>query len=260
MGRIGRKRVKLPPLIFDGERIDDLIIGGLQVIQHPAEFCFTLDAVLLAQFASVVPGIKAVDLGTGTGAVALLLAARGATVTGVELNPRSADMAARSVKLNQLETTVSVICHDLRRIREILPSGEFSLVVANPPYRAPGHGLLNPKETVAAARHELTATLADVLAAARYLVKYRGRFALVHLPERMAEILKAMTDAGLEPKRLRLVHPYPDKKPKFLLVEGVRGARPGLEVLPPLFVYSAPGEYSRQIKEYYHADVDKGND
>jgi tRNA1(Val) A37 N6-methylase TrmN6 len=106
----------------------------------------------------------------------------------------------------------------------------------------------------------LTATLADVIAAARYLVKYRGRFALVHLPERMAEILKAMTDAGLEPKRLRLVHPYPDKKPKFLLVEGVRGARPGLEVLPPLFVYSAPGEYSREIMEYYQVDVDREND
>jgi tRNA1(Val) A37 N6-methylase TrmN6 len=252
--------VSLPPLTSHGERIDDLVIGGLQIIQHPEEFCFTLDAVLLAHFASVAPGVKAVDLGTGTGAVALLLAARGAKVIGIELNPRSAGMAARSVKLNQLESTVSIVCHDLKLVREILPSGEFPLVVANPPYRVPGHGLLNPKDTVAAARHELTATLADVIAAARYLVKYRGRFALVHLPERMAEILKAMTDAGLEPKRLRLVYPYPDKKPKFLLVEGIRGARPGLEVLPPLFVYSAQGEYSKEIREYYQADLDNGND
>lgn len=252
--------MSLPPLVSHGERIDDLVIGGLQIIQHPEEFCFTLDAVLLAHFASVAPGVKAVDLGTGTGAVALLLAARGAKVTGIELNPRSADMAARSVKLNRLESAVSILYHDLRLIKEILPSGEFPLVVANPPYRVTGHGLLNPKDTVAAARHELTATLADVIAAARYLVKYRGRFALVHLPERMAEILKAMTDAGLEPKRLRLVYPYQDKKPKFLLVEGIRGARPGLEVLPPLFVYSAPGEYSQEIREYYQADLDNGND
>lgn len=242
------------PLISQGERIDDLIIGGLRIIQHPEEFCFTLDAVLLAHFASVTPGVKAVDLGTGTGAVALLLAARGANVTGIELNLRSADMAERSVKLNRLESTVSILCHDLRRVREILPSGEFPLVVANPPYRVQGHGLLNPNDTVAAARHELTATLADVIAAARYLLKYRGRFALVHLPERMAEILKAMSDADIEPKRLRLVYPHPDKKPKFLLVEGIRGARPGLEVLPPLFVYTANGEYSREIMGYYQSD------
>lgn len=245
--------MNLQPLISHGERVDDLIIGGLRIIQHPEEFCYTLDAVLLAHFASVASGAKAIDLGTGTGAVALLLAARGASVTGIELNPRSADMAERSVRLNQLEATVSIRCHDLRRIREILAPGEFSLVVANPPYRVPGHGLLNPKQPLAAARHELTATLADVIAAARYLVKYRGRFALVHLPERMAEILKAMSDAGLEPKRLRLVYPQPDKKPKFLLVEGIRGARPGLEVLPPLFVYSAPGEYSSEIMGYYQA-------
>ena len=238
-------------LLKDGERVDDLIINGMQIIQHQDEFCYTLDAVLLAHFATVSPGLKAVDLGTGTGAVAFLLAARGANVTGVELNPRLADMAARSVLLNNMEAQISVQCYDLRYIRNCLPSGAFSLVVSNPPYRVPGRGLLNPQPGLATARHELTATLSDVIAAARYLVKYRGRFALVHLPERMAEILKAMTDAGLEPKRLRLVYPSVDKKPKFLLVEGIRGAQPGLEVMPPLFVYGQDGGYSSEIMGYY---------
>lgn len=241
--------MNLPP--ENRERIDDLIIGGMQIIQHPDEFCYTLDAVLLAHFASVTPGDTAVDLGTGTGAVAFLLAARGASVTGIELNPRLADMANRSVALNKMQSKVSIRCHDLRLIRNCLPSGAFPLVVSNPPYRVPGRGLINPQPGLATARHELTATLSDVIAAARYLVKYRGRFALVHLPERMAEILKAMTDAGLEPKRLRLVHPAPDKKPKFLLVEGIRGAQPGLDVLPPLFVYKDDGGYSSEIMEYY---------
>ncbi|MDU4961707.1 MAG: tRNA1(Val) (adenine(37)-N6)-methyltransferase [Sporomusaceae bacterium] len=246
--------MNLPPPVHCGERVDDLLIGGLRIIQRPEEFCFTLDSVLLAQFAFLRAGASAVDLGSGSGAIALLLAARGATVTGVELNPRLADMAERSVRLNQLEARVAIHCHDLRRISDFLPAGSFSLVVSNPPYRASGRGQLNPCQTVASARHELTATLADVIAAARYLVKYRGRFALVQLPERMAEILKTMSDAGLEPKRLRLVYPYQDAKPKFLLVEGIRGARPGLDVLPPLFVYSAPGVYSREIMEYYQAE------
>ena len=245
--------MSLPPLLRCGERIDELVIGGLQIIQHPEEFCFTLDAVLLAHFAAVTAGVRAVDLGSGSGVVALLLAARGAKVTGVEINPRLADMAGRSVRLNRLEETVDIRCHDLRRVREILPAGGFSLVAANPPYRAQGRGRLNPRQTMAAAKHELSATLADCIAAARYLVKYRGRFALVHLPERLTEILNVMSDAGLEPKRLRLVHPYPDKKPKILLVEGVRGARPGLDVLPPLFVYSAPGVYSQEMMAYYQA-------
>lgn len=237
------------------ERIDDLVIGGLKIIQHPEEFCFSLDAVLLAHFATIVPGCEAVDLGMGTGAVSFLLAARGAKMTGVELNPRLADMADRSIALNRLENTVRVLCRDLRLLRGCLPAGVYPLVVSNPPYRPSGRGYINPSDGLAAARHEVTASLADVLAAARYLVKYRGRFAMVHLPERMAEILAAMSDAGLEPKRLRLVYPAADKKPKFLLVEGIRGARPGLDVLPPLFVYSADGEYSQEIMEYYCQDA-----
>ena len=250
--------MSLPPL-SPGERIDDLVIGGLQIIQHPDEFCFTLDAVLLAHFASVSPGVNSVDLGTGTGAVAFLLAARGAKVIGVELNARLAEMAGRSVILNCQEESITVLHQDLRRVREVLPSGAFSLIVSNPPYRTPGRGMINPQVGLAAARHELTATLADVIAAARYLVKYRGRFAMVHLPERMSEILKAMSDADLEPKRLRLVYPKPDKKPKFLLVEGIRGAQPGLDVLPPLFVYDETGEYSQEIMGYYQTDVVKRN-
>lgn len=238
-----------------GERVDDLIINNLKLIQHPDQFCFSLDAVLLAHFASVRPGGAAIDLGAGTGVVGLLLLARGvATVTGLEINPAMADMARRSACLNGLEDRLSIIQGDLRRVNELLPSGGCELIVSNPPYRPVGGGYISPNDRVAMARHELTANLADVVAAAKYLVKYRGRFAMVHLPERLAEITLAMCQSGIEPKRLQFVYPAVNKKPNMLLIEGVRGAKPGIDVLPPLIVYTNNGSYSEDIMKLYRQD------
>lgn len=238
-----------------GERVDDLIINDLKLIQHPDEFCFSLDAVLLAHFASVRPGGAAIDLGAGTGVIGLLILARGAaTVTGLEINPAMADMARRSACLNGLEDRLSIIHGDLRRVKEFFPSGGCELIVSNPPYRPVGGGYISPNDRVAIARHELTASLADVVAAAKYLVKYRGRFAMVHLPERLAEITHAMCQAGIEPKRLQFVYPAINKKPNMVLIEGVRGANPGMDVLPPLIVYTNDGSYSEDIMKIYRQD------
>ena len=241
-------------MINPGERIDDLLIGNLKLIQNESEFCFSLDAVLLAHFAMVRQGITAVDLGTGTGVIAFLLAARAAGhVVGIEMSPSMAAMATRSVMLNGLEDKVKIIHGDLCKIKDLLPAGSSDLVVSNPPYRPVGGGYISPNDKVAMAKHEVTATLQDVVNAAKHLVKTRGRFAMVHLPERMAEILVAMSEADIEPKRLQLVHSTVDKKPKMLLVEGIRGGKPGLEVLPPLIVYKADGSYSDEIQTYYKA-------
>lgn len=238
--------------LYPGERVDDLIINNLRVIQHPDAFCFSIDSIVLAHFATVRTGATAVDLGAGTGVIGLLLVARGAgRVVGVEIDSAAAERAQRSVQLNGLTKQMAVVAADLRRLKGVLPAGAWDLVVANPPYRPVGDGRISPRTTVAAARHELTASLADVVAAARYLVKYRGRFAMVHLPERLTEIINALSGAGLEPKRLRFVHPFVDKSPVLVLVEAVRGARPGLEVMPPLIVYGPDGRYSPQILEYY---------
>lgn len=235
-----------------GERIDDLLIGQLKVIQSETEFCFSLDAVLLAHFVTVRQGAIAVDLGTGTGVIAFLLTQRGAQhVSGLELSPSMAAMAKRSVMLNKLEDKVEIIQGDLCKVKDLLPSGQYDLVVSNPPYRPVSGGYISPNDRVAMAKHEVTATLQDVVNGARHLVKTRGRFAMVHLPERMAEILVAMSQAGIEPKRLQLVHSALDKKPKMLLVEGIRGGKPGLDVLPPLVVYQPDGSYSEEIQKYY---------
>jgi tRNA1Val (adenine37-N6)-methyltransferase len=240
-------------VIGQGERVDDLLIDQLRVIQHEEEFCFSLDAILLAHFVTVRRGSRAVDLGTGTGVIALLLTARGiGHVTGLEISPYMADMAARSVSLNDLEEKVTIRQGDLCDIKESFSSDSYDLVVSNPPYRPVDGGYISPNDKVARAKHEVTATLEDVVSAARYLLKYRrGRFAMVHLPERMAEILTAMSRADIEPKRLQLVYSSLDRKPTMLLVEGVRGAKPGLEVLPPLIVYKPDGSYSDEIMQYY---------
>ena len=236
----------------DGERIDDLLIGGLKIIQNESEFCFSLDAILLAHFATVRQGGQAVDLGTGTGVIPLLLTTRGiGYVSGVEFSPSMAEMASRSIALNELQDKVKIVHGDLCKVRELLPAEGYDLVVSNPPYRPVGGGFISPNDRVAMAKHEVTATLQDVVNAARYLLKTRGRFAMVHLPERMSEILVAMSLAGLEPKRLQLVHSGVDKKPKMLLVEGIRGGKPGLEVLPPLIVYQPDGSYHDEIQKYY---------
>ena len=241
--------------LLPGERVDDLLINGLKIIQHGQEFRFSLDSVLLAQFATVRPGDKAVDLGAGTGVLGLLLTTRGvAAACGVEINPRMAQMAERSIRLNQLEERVSVVCGDVRELKkEMLPQGQWDLVVTNPPYRPLGGGKISPLTGVATARHETAGTLADFIAAARGLVRHAGRFAMVHLAERLVEILSVMSMSGIEPKRLRLVHPMEGKPAKLLLVEGVRAGRPGLSVQPPLFVYNPDGSYSKEIMAYYQA-------
>lgn len=235
-----------------GEEIDELLIQNLKIIQHKREFRFTLDAVLLAHFAFLSKEAKVVDLGAGTGVLGLLLLARGAAkVTGVELNPYMADMARRTSQMNGLAGRLEMIEGDFRQIKKFLPAGDSDLVISNPPYRRQGQGRVNPVPAVAMARHELTATLEDVIAAARHVVKYRGRFAMVQLPERLSEVLSGLSVAGIEPKRLQLVYPFIDKKPKLVLVEGIRGARPGLDVLPPFVVYDKVGQYSKDVQKIY---------
>lgn len=233
-------------------RLDDLLVSGLKIFQHKQQFCFSMDAVLLAHFAFLPAQARCADLGTGTGVIAMLLAARGAAkVDALELNPVMAELAARSVAYNHLTEKVTVHEGDLRAVKTIFPSGALHVVVANPPYRPLEHGELSKLDDVAKARHEITANLHDVVQAAKYLLKYRGRFAMVHLPERLAEIITEMREAGIEPKRMQLVHPHSDKPPNMLLIEGIVGGKPGMEILEPLIVYQADGSYTKEIARYY---------
>lgn len=235
------------------ERLDDLQLNGYEIIQHPGRFCFGMDAVLLSAFAKVKTGECVLDLGTGTGILPILLAGKteGRHFTGLEIQPESADMAMRSVLHNDLQERVKIVEGDIKEASAIFGAASFDVVTTNPPYMIGGHGLANPESAKAIARHEVLCTLDDVLRESAKVLKSGGKFFMVHRPFRLAEILIGMRQIGIEPKRMRLVHPYIDKEPNMVLIEGVRGGRPRMTVEPPLIVYEKGGGYTQEILMHY---------
>ena len=241
--------------VKDGERIDDLIIGGYKLIQHPDEFCFAIDAVLLGNFATLKRKCRVVDLGSGSGVLGFILLHRGAqSVSGIELNAAMAERSRRSILMNDCSAKFIIIENDYKKIREIWPAESADLVIANPPYRKRESGYISSKPGVAMAKHELTADYRDAIDAAVYLLPTGGILCLSHLPERLPEIISYLRDNGFEPKRLRMVHPSKVKNANIVLVESRRGVKSGLTVEPPLIIHEPDGEYSAEIKEYYQGD------
>lgn len=238
-----------------GERIDDLQCRGYSIIQNREVFCFGMDAVLLADFASGAPDGSVMDLGTGTGVVPLLMQGRGkgAAFTGLEIQPNSADMARRSVQLNGLSDVITIADGDMRKVHELYRPGSFSAVTSNPPYIKGSHGLENAQSPKNIARHEILMELADVIDAAAYLLGEGGTFSMVHKPFRLAEIIRLMSDRRLEPKRMCLVQPYADREPNMVLIEGKKGGRPMLKVEPTLVVYNPDGTYTRDLLTRYNS-------
>lgn len=238
------------------ERIDDLQRGGLRVIQRTDAFRFGTDAVLLSAFAAPRKRDRLCDLGTGTGVIPLLLYGREPTITGdaVELQPDMADMAARSMALNGLSDRLRVHAGDLRRIRELLPHAAYDLVTCNPPYGKAGGTLLNPAESKRLARHEETCAIGDVARAAVWLLHEGGRFCCVFPAARLLEMIDALRDCRLEPKRLRMAHSRADKQAHLCLVEAMLYAHPGLRVEPPLVIYDESGQYTPELRRIYGLD------
>lgn len=236
-----------------GERLDDLQIKGYRIIQSPGRFCFGMDAVLLSSFAKVKTGERALDLGTGTGILPILLEAKnkGDFYTGLEIQEESADMARRSVQYNHLEDKVRIVTGDIREAAALFGAASFHVITVNPPYMIGDHGLKNENEAKYIARHEVLCTLEDVLRESGKLLGNKGRFYMVHRPFRLAEILSGMSRHRIEPKRMRLVHPYIDKEPNMVLLEGVKGAHPRMTVEPPLVVYNKDGTYTEELQELY---------
>ena len=248
------------------ERIDDIGFGNLRIIQGPHDFCYGIDAVIMADFASKIaigkgPKQKCnvgrvIDLGTGNGIVPLILSHKTdiPVIFGLELQKTSVERARRSVELNRLNERIEIISGDVSTFLdngwEHL-KGSFDLVVSNPPYVAMGGGIQNVKTSKHVARQETTARLDDFIKVAANLLRDKGHFVMVHRPSRLAELVYSMKTYGLEPKTLRFVSPMENKPPNILLIHGIKNGGQELDVKAPLIVYEAPSEYSEEIRNIY---------
>ena len=226
-----------------GERLDDLQIGGLELIQDPKKFCFGVDAVFLSDFVRVRPGENVLDLGTGNGIIPVLLSAKTEArhVTGLEIQADTAEMARRSVAHNHLEDRIDIVTGDIKEAAELFKPAFFDVITTNPPYMLADHGMRNPDDAKAIARHEVLCSLDDILRESMRLMQDKSRFYMIHRPFRLTEIMIKMHQYKIEPKRIRFVHPYIDKEPAMVLIEGVRGAKPRVTVEPPLIIYDRNG-------------------
>ena len=231
------------------ETRDILFEGRVSLFQSRTGYRFSIDALLLACFVGIRPRDRIVDLGTGNGVIPLVLAHRqlSATVTGIELQSSMVERARRNVRLNALDERIEIIAGDVRDRRQLPGAGSFDLAVCNPPYRKPGSGRISADRERQIARHETSGDLGEFLGAAAFLLRNKGRMALVYAAMRCADLFFALRQARLEPKRLRMVHSFHDAEASLILVESVKGGRSGLTVEPPLTIYRRGKEYSEEV-------------
>ena len=239
------------------ERVDTLMPGRV-VIQNPAFFCFGIDAVLLAHFPVLRKTDAVLDLGCASGVIPLIMSAEAekpgfekVRFTGLELQEPLAEMAERSVRMSGQAERIAIVQGDLRNYKALFRPASFTLITCNPPYRKAGSGICSANEAEQIAREELMCTLEDVVRVSAKLLVPKGRLAMVHRPQRLAELLDLLRQYRIEPKRLRMIHPRPDRESSMVLVEAVRGGRPELRVLPPLIVYGPDGNYTPEVLRIY---------
>jgi len=250
------KMDNLNRLLKSGERLDELHRNNYKIIQNTGKFCFGMDAVLLTGFAKVLSEETVIDLGTGTGIIPILLEAKtkGLHFTGLEIQEESVDMARRSVILNRLEDKIDIVYGDIKEASRIFGTASFDVVTSNPPYMNHSHGIVNPNNAKAIARHEILCTLDDLIRETSRLLKPNGRFYMVHRPFRLVDIINTCCVYKLEAKRMRLVYPYIDREPNMVLMEFVKGGGRNLKVENPLIVYKEPGVYTDEILQIYGYD------
>ncbi|MHC1722874.1 MAG: tRNA1(Val) (adenine(37)-N6)-methyltransferase [Aminipila sp.] len=249
-------------LLMQGERLDEIGFGSLKLIQNPEEFCYGVDAVILADFAAKSVGksrgkfTRAIDLGTGTGIIPLILSHKTSIeeIYAVEIQKDSFDRACRNMDLNKLTKKITVINTDVSNLEKDFADlkDSFDLVTSNPPYMTGGSGIINANEAKRIARHETTADLETFIKTSAALLREKGELYMVHRPSRLVDICEACRKYKVEPKELRFVAPNRNTKPNILLVRCVKFGRPELKILDPLYVYNeADNCYTDELMKIY---------
>lgn len=237
------------------ERIDDLEFNNLKIIQNKQGFCFGIDSILLSNFAkNIKNNSRIIDLGTGTGIINILLSAKtnASELIGVEIQKDVADMAKRSVELNNLNHKIKILNTNILEVKNIYKKNSFDVVVSNPPYKKINTGLINKNDKKMISRHEITASLNDFIHIASYLLKDYGEFYMVHRPERLVDIFSIMREEKIEPKKIQFVYPNKNKKANLILIKGVKKGNAFLEYDNNLYIYDANGNYTDEILKIYN--------
>ena len=242
-------------LLKENERIDDLQINNLKIIQNKNGFCFGIDSVLLSDFAKNMKNNSTVlDLGTGTGIIPILLCGKTnlKKVVGIEIQKDVANMAKRSSQLNNLQDRFEVVNTNIIDLKNIYEKQSFDVIVTNPPYKKENTGITNENEAKLISRHEITANLEDFISISKDLLKDKGEFYMVHRPERLVDILSLMRKYKIEPKILKFVSPNKNKEPNLILIKGIKNANSFLKVEKNLYVYNEDGKYTNEILKIYN--------
>ncbi|MBR3929854.1 MAG: tRNA1(Val) (adenine(37)-N6)-methyltransferase [Clostridia bacterium] len=239
--------------LLEGERIDDLQYNGMKIIQKENAFRFGTDAVLLSDFALVRKNDRVADLGTGTGAIALLIAAHHETsqIDAIEIQEDMAEMAQRSVCMNHIENRVRVHCMDLRKAAKNLGYGKFDQVVCNPPYSKEGAALQSIRENQRLSRHEGDTTIGEICSSAAALLKTGGRFSVVFPAQRAFEMMCEMKKTNLAPKRIRCIQGTKNHAPRLILIDSVKNGGEQLHWLPPLILKNEDGSETEEWFRIY---------
>lgn len=239
-------------IIREDEAIDDLQ-NGYKIIQKKDNFRFGVDAVLLSDFADIKTKDRILEIGTGTGIIPILINAKKKPnkIIAVEIQSHMVEMAKRSIELNKLENIIEIINIDMNDCVKAFEKASFDCVVTNPPYVKKNCGINNPLESKAISRFEIKCNLEQVVTTSKQMVKSGGKLFMVHRADRLVDIIYIMREQGIEPKRIRFVHPYAHKRPNLVLIEGARGGKPELKFMNPLYIYDSSGNYTEEINRIY---------
>lgn len=239
----------------ENERIDDLEFKGLKIIQNSEGFCFGIDSVLLSDFAKEIKkNSKVIDIGTGTGIISLLLCKKTelSKIYGIEIQEEVADMAKRSIILNNLEDKFEIINKNIKDIFEVLEQNSVDAIVTNPPYMKLNTGAQNESKKKLISRHEIECNLEDIVKISYKLLKSKGEFYMVHRAERIVDILYYLRKYKLEPKKIRFIHSKKEKEPNLVLIKAIKDAGEHLKIEKPLVVYNDDGTYTDEILDIYN--------